>query len=138
MGIFIVIWLLSMSVWDVKNRGVPVWLLGSGGIVVSAAAFVRWSAKDDWIGLCLGLIPGVVILLLTVITQMVGLGDGIALLSLGMYAGGGTGFAALALGLFAASVYAVILLHTRRGSGQTRMPFLPFLTLGWLIVWGLW
>lgn len=134
MGIYIVtlIFLIPCSVWDVRTRRVPIWWLATGcmaGIAVSLGLIVTGEALI-W-NLAFAISPGVFLIALSIVTeQQVGMGDGICALILGFLLGIPEIYAALIIALLLSSIYAGMLLITRRGSRRTRMPWIPFMTMG--------
>lgn len=128
-------WLLVLSVMDIKKKSVPLWLLGIG--VVNTAVILLTeglsSGLDGWL-LCRSLFPGAMFLVTAAATDKAGYGDGIVLLMLGLMSGSEICLLALTAGLFLIAVFSGALLALRKVKRNSRIPFLPFLAVGWGIV----
>lgn len=89
---------------------------------------------------CRALLPGAVLLVVAYGTGKAGPADGVILMLLGVFMGYEDCAAASLGGLFLIALFSVVLLTLRRAKKDTRIPFVPFLALGWLIVvcgkWG--
>ena len=125
-------WLIPMSVVDIRKRKVPVWMLGIGAL--GAAGVLLYEGLTGELNgwqVCRGLIPGGILLAAAFVTGKAGLADGIIVMLLGVFMALG--------GLFLLSLFSGILLALRRVKRNTKIPFVPFLTVGWMIaVWGRW
>ena len=136
------VWMVWMSVKDVRTFRVPGWLILGGGVlgIVFNLMFTMTKMTDvspeGWaiVRILLGTLPGVFLLLITYITKAVGYGDGLVLIVLGMVVGLQKAVLLLAIALFLAALCSVLLLVLRRVRKNSRLPFLPFLTVGWLLV----
>ncbi len=124
------IWLLSISVSDIRKRSVPVWMLAPGGVLAGIMFVSQQGAAGD----VPGILPGVILLVTAFITKKAGYGDGIVMLFLGIMSGGGESLLIFAAGLCFAAIFSLILLGLRKAGRNTRIPFLPFLAAAWLIV----
>ena len=136
------VWLLWMSVLDCNNRYVPKWLFWSGAVVgvlwhtidliwKSAGSLDVGEVALVWL---LGMLPGIALLMVAWLTKAVGLGDGMVLMSLGIVVGVQRAVLILGVALFLAALCSVGLLLVKRVGLSFRLPFLPFLTIGWLLV----
>ncbi|WP_051688574.1 prepilin peptidase [Butyrivibrio sp. AE2032] len=130
--ICVLILMLTGSMVDIRKQEVPIWALGAG-IIISGAriAIDSVTGSFDPVGIALSLIPGAAFLILALVTrQGVGYGDGLMLLCIGP----AFGLYRLALGLFISlficSLFSGILLLMKRAKGGTRIPYIPFLTIG--------
>ena len=136
------IWLLWISLSDIKSRRVPAWLIVGGGavnVMISVGEDVltlgaQMTQGDYWGTLLGGIIPGVFLLLLVPITGCVGWGDGAVMTLLGISLGLRGSVLVLCAGLFLAALWSVVLLVLRKANRNTCLPFLPFLTMGWFLV----
>ncbi len=128
------IWLLSISVSDIRKRSVPVWMLAPGGVLAGIMFVSQQGAAGDVPGILPGILPGVILLVTAFITKKAGYGDGIVMLFLGIMSEGGESLLIFAAGLCFAAVFSLILLGLRKAGRNTRIPFLPFLAAAWLIV----
>lgn len=130
--ICILILMLIGSVVDIRKQEVPIWALGAGillsGIKVAMDVI---SGSFDPVGIALSLIPGAVFLILALVTgQGVGYGDGLMLLCIGPAFGLYRLSLGLFISLFICSMFSGILLLMKRAKGGTRIPYIPFLTIG--------
>lgn len=128
-------WLLVLSVMDIKKKSVPLWLLGIG--VVNTAVILLTEGLsggiDGWL-LCRSMFPGAVFLATAAATGKAGYGDGIVLIMLGLMSGSKVCLLALTAGLFLIAIFSGALLALRKVKRNSRIPFLPFLAVGWGIV----
>lgn len=131
-------YLVGLSILDGKERRVPIVLLGIG--ILIAITWVigecigdpcRWSRI--MLGAVLGLVPGVFMLLTAYVTRKVGYGDGLALVGIGMLVGYKNCWSMLCISLMLMSFWGIGILVLRRGTRNTPMPYLPFLTMAYLI-----
>ena len=131
------LWLSGMGISDAKEKRVPVWMLGAGaaGTVLEVIMEREWQYWTDWKG-CLALVPGV-LLLGAAILKKAGYVDGIVLLLLGITENVEKMTGIFWGSLLLLSVFGGGLLILRRGSWRTRLPYLPFLTVTWMMVQGL-
>ena len=136
------LWLVWMSVLDCRTRYVPRWIFWNGviaGLIWHTADLIWKSgssldAKELALGWLLGTLPGVFLVLVAWLTKAVGFGDGMVLMSLGIVVGVRKAVLVLAVALFAAALCSVGLLLVKKVGLRSRLPFLPFLTLGWFLI----
>lgn len=124
-------WLLVSSIMDIRTRRVPIWMLGLGGALTVAAVLLRQNRYGDILS---GMMPGVFLLLIAFATGKAGYGDGIALSCLGAVLGGEKSLLLFGISLFGVSVCSLVLLALRKVGRDTGIPFLPFLTVAWILV----
>lgn len=68
-----------LSLCDIRKRAIPLWMLSAGGLPVLLGLL-----RNGWnVSVITALLPGVLILLLSVLTDTVGKADGIILMLLG-------------------------------------------------------
>ncbi len=141
--VLIIIGLLCVvgAVYDARTKTVPVWLLVVGSGSVFAAGILPFlCGEKSWYPACgvtlpqriIGLLPGAVLLALSLRKQMLGIADAVLILLVGW----GIGFRLLCffltmsfLCLFPAALFCMAVLHRRR---TDTLPFYPFAALGWL------
>ena len=133
--VIVTLWFLIMSVLDVKSRRVPLWLLGLGSGVIMTVALCRgvWGIWGYSVMLS-GALPGVLLLLLALLTGLVGYGDGIVLTAVGVLVGLRESVLILTVGLVLAAVCSVVLLALGKAGRKTQIPFLPFMAVAWILV----
>lgn len=123
--------LAAGGIFDIKNKKVPMIVLGAGGIW--SAAGLIFKAVEDGIPEALffvltAIIPGAVLVVLSFLTEKkIGYGDGIILMILGCMEGVKIAFLVCCTGLFLQSLFAVGLLIAKRADKQSCIPFIPFL-----------
>ena len=123
--------LLVLSIFDMRMKKVPVWLIG---LVAGVALIFRMVESVPVLQLLAGLLPGIFVLLLAVCTkESIGTGDGLVLCALGLFCGLKETVAVLGMALFFAAVVAVVLLVLKRAGRKTELPFLPCLCTGYLL-----
>ncbi|MCM1194280.1 MAG: prepilin peptidase [Acetatifactor muris] len=127
----IMIWLVVISVVDIKSRRVPVWLLAAGG--AAALPAIQWGSAGECLAVLKGVMPGLLLLAAAFFTGRAGYGDGVVLLVLGMVSKGRT-LVLFGVSMLLIAVFAVALLVFRRADRNTRLPYLPFLAVSWLLV----
>ena len=124
--------MVAGSVWDMRERRIPLWLPGIVG--AAALCLTLWQmarGETGWLALTVSLLPGAGLLLLSWGTrERIGRGDGLVVLAAGLCLGAAECVAALAAGLLLAAAGAAFLLVLKKANRQTRLPFLPFLTVG--------
>lgn len=128
-------WLLVLSAMDIKKKSVPLWLLGIGVINMFVILLTEGlgGGIDGWL-LCRSMFPGAVFLVIAAATDKAGYGDGIVLIMLGLMSGTKVCLLALTAGLLLIAIFSGALLALRKVKRNSRIPFLPFLAVGWGIV----
>ncbi len=137
-NVYIAVILLIGSVYDWKYYGLPVWLLlisilgGLGGALYSLLE------KDmSLINIGMAFLPGAIALILSYITrEQLGYGDGLLILALGGGIGLRQTIVVVGIALGASFVTSVALVLSRKVSRTQKLPFVPFLCVGWFVTWG--
>lgn len=136
---------LILSVWlgvegylDFKYKEIPLWLSVAGGML---GVFFCVLEKRSLMQVLLALVPGVVALIFSWVTkEIMGYGDGIALLVLGFYMSWSQLLSTGMLAFCLAGLVALVLLVVFRKRGRYRIPFIPFLGFAYAIenvtAWG--
>lgn len=128
------LWLLGLSVYDVRYRKVPVWMvLLGGGVATGSGIFQCACLESSLADFFTGMIPGVVLLLLALGTQKVGWADGVVLMFMGSVLGFWQCMQAVMFSLILISVVSVVLLILKKANKGTAVPYVPFLTIGFLL-----
>lgn len=126
-------WLLAASVFDIRRRRVPIWLLLLGGLAVIPAAIWRCGSRpEEYWEVLKGCIPGIVLLAMAGATRKAGVADGIALLYMGVLLEKGC-LLIFVISLLLISFYSGFLLVLRRAERNTELPYLPFLSAAWIL-----
>ena len=128
------LWLTALGGIDMRRKYVPAWLLACGGIFATLmSVFGFYDGELDGTGLLWSIFPGVVLLAVAILTRMAGWADGIVLLILGILAGFRACIFSFTLSMLIISVVSLILLALRRVRKNTKLPYLPFLCVGYLV-----
>lgn len=133
------VWLGILSIFDLKYKEIPLSFSLLGGLVGIGFCVME---QRELLGLIVSCLPGFLVLLFAWISkEVMGYGDGIILIVMGMYLPISR---LLAMGLQAfaiAGIVALMLLVLFRKKGNDRLPFIPFLGLayGWecFLQWGI-
>ena len=122
-------YLVILAVIDAKKKEFPFIICCTGLI---PAVLCLWSRSEiDILSLLYGLIPGVVLLAIAVLSnEKVGFGDAIVLLLMGLALPFRQAYLAIVIAFVLAFVVAVFLLLFKKANKNTRMAFVPFLTVG--------
>ena len=133
-GIFL-LYLAVLSVWDIRGRTVPLYLLIFGGLfdlgIVAASVIAEpQNAGRILIGAFLGLLPGLILVAIAIFSGKAGIADGVVLAELGIRESYLVAIAAWGIGSLLLAIVCGILLCIRRVKKTTRMPYIPFLAAG--------
>lgn len=134
-----VIFILGIgSYFDIRWKRIPTVLLVAGTVWAALCVILQILQKgvgEVMMGAVLSVLPGVGLLLLSLLTEKkVGSGDGLILILLGLFEGAKRAIPVFCLGLFLQSLLAVGLLLFKKVDKQTCIPFLPFLLISRLLI----
>lgn len=128
----VLIFLSICTVFDIRKKEIPLILAGAG--MTAAVGFTIWRIENGSIytaQILLSLLPGLFFLLVSWCTkEKVGYGDGILLLITGLMVGFYLCFTGLCISLFLSAFFGVLLLFLHKARKNSRIPFVPFLTMG--------
>ena len=131
--VLILIFLALLSVFDIKTKQIPLWLILTFAVIFAGMCFV-----NGYVGhaaLLLRLLPGIFLLAVAFATkQSMGYGDGVALLLVGLLLDIWTSTALLLLALLISAATSVIILLSKKGDRQTKLPFMPFMLAAWMVM----
>lgn len=120
-----------ISFVDIKRKQVSLAVLIPIGAVVLIWKVFQGTEMVEFLT---GLVPGVACLLLSYVTgESIGRGDGLVLCILGLLCGMKATLAVFGLALTFSAIWAIFLLILRRAGRKTELPFLPCLSLGYLV-----
>lgn len=120
-----------LSFVDIKRKQVSLAVLIPVGAVVLTWRVFQGTEVVDFLT---GLVPGVACLLLSYVTgESIGRGDGLVLCILGLLCGMKTTLAVFGMALTFSAIWAMLLLILKRAGRKTELPFLPCLSLGYLV-----
>ena len=127
----ILLYLGILAGMDVRKRQISLVLTG-----VLFLAGIGWQIlveQTSWLEWLLSLLPGAGFLTLSYISrEQVGYGDGLLLLTVGIWLGFGQTFGVLTLALILCSVLCGVLLMRKKIRKQDSIPLVPFLLLGFV------
>ena len=122
--------MVVMSIVDIKKRQVSLKMLIPFGLAVICWRIFQGAGFGE---LLAGLVPGVLCLLLSYVTEeSIGTGDGLVLCALGIFCGIKAAVAILGMALVLSAVWAMVLLIFKKAGRKTELPFLPCLSIGYL------
>ena len=128
----VLIFLSVCTIFDIRKKEIPLVLAGAG--MMAAVGFMIWRIRNESIyaaEILLSSLPGLFFLLAGWCTkEKVGYGDGILLLITGLMVGFNQCFTGLCIGLFFSAIFGVLLLLLHKAQKNSRIPFVPFLTMG--------
>lgn len=120
--------LILCTYYDIRFKKLPVFIL-----VIFAIIIIIINGLEDSLfsrAVFFRIIPGTVFLMLALMTrQAVGYGDGIIIILLGLSLGSKRCITVVFIGLVLSSVFSLYILLLKKGSRQTRLPFVPFLLI---------
>lgn len=128
----VLIFLSICTIFDIKKKEIPLILAGAG--IMAAVGFTIWQIGNGSIltaQAALSLLPGLFFLLTGWCTkEKVGYGDGVLLLIIGLMAGFYQCLIGLCISLLLSAFFGVLLLFLHKAQRNSRLPFVPFLTIG--------
>lgn len=137
MSIVLTIYLLVISVFDIMRKSISFGLLMVGGILGLAVGVVRvYRMNISWNMLLASILPGIIFLLISFLSHMMGYGDGIVLCGVGGVIGFRKCLALMGISLFLMALFCIALLLMKRVTKTTRIPYIPFLLIAFLILGG--
>ncbi len=128
------IYLMILAVFDWREKKVPLMLPVFG----LAAAFMNLfydlyhdPAEWKWLlaAALLGIIPGILMLAVAGLTGKAGCGDGMVLLIIGLLTDYKSCILLLCFSMLLMSVFCIGMLLLKKAKRNTRLPYLPFLTV---------
>lgn len=140
MKIIILLYIMVLSIFDIRERKVPVLLLAIGAGFALFRAIIsdvvmQWN--NDIIfnvkTIIIASLPGMILLGMALITQNAGTADGIVLSILGILSDWKSAVLTLSISLFIMGAYSVILLLLRKVNKKSEIPFIPFMCLAYTI-----
>ena len=133
--VILLLYLLLLSIYDIRGLRVPALLLTIGCIGIGInAVWELCTGQQTLLQSMLGVIPGILFLVIAWVSGKAGYADGIILIWIGIMCGYRDSFLVLAASLMLASTISIILLMLRKVNRQSRIPYIPFLAAGLGIV----
>ncbi len=125
--------LLYLSAEDIKRKTIPVIPMMGCGIFAIVLHLI--SGKNDILNMAVGMIPGVIAYVLSVLTkEKIGKGDAVLLMVTGLYMGFWGNVFMLWIGLIFAAVGGIIAIAMFKRKRGDELPFVPFLFAGYLVI----
>lgn len=122
----ILIFLAILSLEDIREKKISVNTILLGALTAMICRFI--GGQTSGIEIAGSLIPGVLLLLLSIMTkESIGKGDGIVVMVLGLWIGGQMTFLVVCLAVWAAGIFAVVCLIRKK---RELIPFIPCLLMG--------
>ena len=123
--------MVMFSVYDLLWKKVNVAATVAFGAVALAYRICAGTGVTE---VALGLLPGIGVLLLALVTkESIGIGDGMVVCVVGLFTGIKPVIAVFGMALLLCAVLAMVLLACRRAGKKTELPFLPCLCGGYLL-----
>lgn len=120
-----------LAIIDAKKRELSWWVLASGGVLALLCAGCLLATREVTFDVLLfGAIPGVLLLVLAVLTKGIGIGDGIVLLEVSSLLLLERTLVAFGLSLMIMGAFSAVLLLLKKVKKELRLPYLPFLWIG--------
>ncbi|MBE5825168.1 MAG: hypothetical protein E7307_00890 [Butyrivibrio sp.] len=131
-GMIILTVLGIISLRDIKERQIPVWLICCcGALSLGKEIFLLTRGTFEPFEMVISLLPGALLILTAYVTRGgVGYGDGLLALSIGPAVGPAVLAAGLCVAVVGSGIFSGILLILRKAGRKTRIPFVPFMTFG--------
>ena len=135
MWIFVLLYLGVLSYYDWREKKVPIVLLFFGTALAIALSMEEGMKERQIWNQILGWLPGIFLCLVALVTKKMGYADGIVLAGLGGILGYKIAVMTLCVSLMLVSAVSIITLFLRRASKDTQIPYIPFLTAAFLILY---
>lgn len=130
----VLVFLFVGALWDAKKKAVPIIFLLIWGMVSVIYFILEIFNGQNILGMLVGIIPGVVALVLSVISrEQIGFGDGLILLCVGCIQDIKEVLCMLFFSFVFLTITLMFLLVIRRVGRASRVPFVPFMFIGQLI-----
>ncbi len=130
--IVVLLFLIISSLTDIKNKQIyiiPSMVFALVGFIINAC-----TANISAYSLILGVITGLLLIVIGIISKgKIGIGDGIVVAILGIFLGFERNILTLILALMLSSTYSIGLILIKKYSKTYTIPFVPFITGGFLI-----
>ena len=121
--IIISVFMAVCTITDIRKKEIPVAVVALSGLAL--LFYVIFGEKKQWMDILYSLMPGMLLLMLSYCTsESIGYGDGLVVLVIGIC------IAAVTAGLIISAICAAALLALRKAGGKSRIPFVPFLSVG--------
>ena len=127
-------WLGILALTDLRWKRVPIWLLVVGGIFATyMSVYLYTMERKNVTEFLWGLTPGVLLLLMSATTKKAGIADGVVLLCLSLSISYQECIVSFVFSLIAISLASLLLLALHKVRGNSKLPYLPFLLVGYIL-----
>lgn len=125
--------LVVLSVEDIRYKAVPVWQVVILGVIALAGSGILVYKKAlTFNEMAMGLIPGILMVIIALITGCFGVADGIVLAFIGTFMGVLKTLVILGGAFFIMSLFSVIGLALGKIKLKYQMPFIPFMLVAFI------
>lgn len=132
LNIIFIIFLCTCTVFDIRKKEIPIHLILIG--LISSFGVIMWQIFEGTVsvtGVGVSFLPGLFFLLISFFTkEKIGYGDGLILIISGLILGFYQCFLGLCISLICSSVFALLLLVLHKVKRDSKLAFVPFLTIG--------
>lgn len=129
--IVITIFLILSTLIDLRKKEVNISLCISVALV--GLIYEIFISKTDILSIILGILPGIFLMLTSIVTnEEIGKGDAAILSTIGIFLGLKKTILVLIYALFSAIIIGVILLLIRKKNKKYKIPFVPFILFSYI------
>ena len=131
-NIVILILLALCTFFDIKSKQLPLKMIALFALIIVERCFANgYFGSWDFL---LRLAPGVLLLLIAFATnQAIGYGDGVIIVLIGLMLDIQVTISLIFIAFILSSIISLIILISKKGDRQTRLPFMPFMLTAWCI-----
>ena len=124
---------------DIKTQKITSRYLKLGAVMSCIIFFFfLYSVNFQWKQWMVCLVPGIIFLIVAKITkEQIGYGDGLVLFILGICLGGADIWKLCMISIYLSTFYTLIMVVRRKLNRKDRIPYLPFLWISHLLLWGM-
>ncbi len=134
MNIIVFIYFMSLGIMDLLKRRVPFFLLFVGGALLPGIGCYRCVQEElGWMEVIVGIFPGLFMVLVAWLTKKAGYADGVVLIQVGVCLGYHKALLLYCFSMLLLSGVCIILLIFRKVKKETKMPYLSFLAMAYLV-----
>ena len=133
--------LVLQSFYDIKNKEISIYLLILSALIVASGVAIKFVGAEPSaerirviLGVLLGAVPGTLLTVLSFYTNKIGRGDGMVVMLIGMSESCSFAAVMMCLACLMLSAVSVFLILMHKATKNTRMPYIPFVTLAYAII----
>lgn len=122
------------SITDIRKRTCNLYVIAFGTIL--GGIFNYFFLHNDILWLCRGVVPGVILICVSLISkQQIGMGDAMVFLFAGICVGLYKCLILLWISLVFAGIFGVIFCLAKKKEMKYRLPFIPFVAVGYAVLY---